>query len=94
MRRARVDVVEHAGDLHAGGVDQLAAGVVGGHDELAGEQLARGALPGRGQLERVEGGQVREVARHGAPDGVRAYESPGIAPSTTSSPPSGATCSR
>ena len=30
----------------------------------------------------------------GAPDGVSAYESPGIAPSTTSSPPSGATCSR
>ena len=74
VRRARVEVVEHAGDLHAREADELAAGVVGGDDELAGEQLAGGANARRGQLEGVEGGQVREVARHrraGRRQGVR-----------------------
>ena len=69
MRRARVEIVEDAGDLHAGRADELARGVVGGHDQLAGEQLARRAPACVGQLERVERREVREVAGHRGVDG-------------------------
>ena len=36
-----VDVVEHTGDLHAGGVDEPSEVVIGGDGELSGEQLGR-----------------------------------------------------
>ncbi len=61
-RGAAVDVVEHAGDLHAGGVDQRAGGVEGRHRDLAREeQCDRG---GRGQRERRVRREVREVRGH------------------------------
>ena len=59
---AAVDVVEHAGDLHAGRVDQRARGVEGRHRDLAREELRdRGR---RGQRERRVRRQVREVRGH------------------------------
>ena len=59
-RSARVEVVEHARDLHAGGVDQFAGGGVGADDQLTCEELARG----HGELERVVLRKVREVGGH------------------------------
>ncbi len=69
---AGVEVVEHAGDLHPGGVGQPPVRVVGGHRELAGEQPAQ--LAGRDvrQPQRLVGrrgagtaGRGRRAARPG-----------------------------
>ena len=40
----RVELVEHARDLHAGAADEPAVRVVRGHDQLAGQQLADASL--------------------------------------------------
>ena len=60
-----VDVVEDAGDLHAGRVDQPAEVVVGGDGELPGEQLVHAAagVVAR-QPQRVVRGQVRPLLAH------------------------------
>ena len=61
VRSGRIDVVEHAGDLHAGDGEQRAGRVVGGDGELAAQQRAGAPARLRRQRERAVGGEVREV---------------------------------
>ncbi len=67
-----VELVEHAGDLHPGRPHERALGVVGGHHELAGEQLAGAPAGGAVDPQRLVGGQVRVLLAHprGQPRGV------------------------
>ena len=65
-----VELVEHAGQLDAGGGEDLAVVAVRGHDELAGEQRAGAPLRAARDVERAVGGQVRELrAQAGAEAG-------------------------